>query len=93
MNNYSLKDKDLNYLRNGIKAKLPPDGYEMHPVEREQVTNDIIELIEVYRLKVERDARIDELKHIDDPVNVRVYWNGLKEIGERITDILRNENL
>ena len=32
------------HLKNGVKRLLPPNGYEMHEVEREYVSNEILKL-------------------------------------------------
>lgn len=35
-------------------------------------------------------ARIDELKHIDDPINVRLYYHGLINVHDRIAALSSN---
>jgi hypothetical protein len=34
-----------------------------------------------------KEARLDELKHIDDPVNVRLWFDGYYGVKERIEEL------
>lgn len=38
-----------------------------------------------------RQGRIDELKHIDDPVNVNLYFEGLISVKDRIKTLSQNK--
>lgn len=51
----------------------------------DKATQSLLALLDEETLK----ARIDELKHIDDPVNVYVYWEGLMRPLDRIQELQR----
>jgi hypothetical protein len=43
--------------------------------------------IKRYSEQQEIEARIAELKHIDDPINVSLYWEGLVSVDKRLAEL------
>jgi len=83
----TIEDLEEDFRKQFDELKLKPPKNSMPGLERELIIDYWRKAIQSLIDQKVIEARIDELKHIDNPVDVRLYFNGLISVADRITQL------